>query len=325
VQRDSTSKRNPACQAVAPRQFSRRAFMKGTLASVGVLSLKLSGCGDSTAGQSFAASGRPQQAPQTDIRMPVVWIETGVCTGCAEALLDCTDPAADSLLSTVRLEFQETLMDLSGAAAIAQLDSVVQANVGRYALIVDGAIPTGEFARLTSLGTGADGQELTAEHLVKRLAGGATAVVALGTCAAWGGIPASGANPYRHAPVAAVTGAGVVRLPGCPPHGQWIAGTLATLLASAPLDLDAQSRPRAYYGKVVHETCPRKPYFKNDAFASVPGDPERCLFELGCRGPVAPGDCASRLWNGQSSCIGANYPCRGCTEQGFPDAGAKSG
>jgi len=86
-----------------------------------------------------------------------------------------------------------------------------------------------------------------------------------------------------------------------------------------PEDLDDNLRPLAFYGKLIHENCPRRAYFDEGKFAKKPGD-EGCLYELGCKGPITYADCPLRRWNdGTNWGIGAGAPCNGCTQPEFPD------
>lgn len=321
-----SSRRAPADEASDALRIDRRTMLRGSLAGLVALKLGFIGCdSDSPATPDpFLASGRPIQDLGEDTRIPVFWVETAVCTGCSEALLDSFDPPAEELLGAVRIEFHEAIMDLSGPAAMARVEEIRQAYAGGYVLIVDGAIPVGEYAEITALGSKPDGTEWTAEQLVKTLAADALAVVAAGTCASWGGIPSAGANPYGYGSLPDALGAGVtvVRVPGCPPNAGWIAGSIAALYGGSDVPLDAHGRPLAYYAGTVHEVCPRKPTFDAGDFAVSRGDPEKCLFNVGCKGPFARGDCPQRLWNEQSSCIHANHPCLACTAPGFPDSDA---
>jgi len=113
-----------------------------------------------------------------------------------------------------------------------------------------------------------------------------------------------------------------VNVPGCPPHPDWFVGTVAGVLLNGlpgPEELDEHKRPKAFYGKLIHENCPRRAYFEEGKFARKFGDPG-CLNELGCKGPVTYADCPLRLWNhGTNWCIGSGGSCIGCVEPGFPD------
>jgi hydrogenase small subunit len=259
------------------------------------------------------------QDSNEDDRSPLLWLETGVCTGCACSLLASFAPPSESLISELRLQFQETLMSGYGSRAVDELLMIASAQKGKYILVIDGAIPRGAASRMTMLGAGADGNELSAEALVAGLAAKAAQVIALGTCASFGGIPGSGAGTGIYVSVAEIIGIPPIRIPGCPPNPSWIASALTALLRGDAVDLDYLGRPTAFFGKTVHDLCPRLDYFKAADFARAPGDPIRCLFKVGCKGTMAMGDCPARLWQGRSYCIKANHPCIGCTTPGFLD------
>jgi hydrogenase small subunit len=162
---------------------------------------------------------------------------------------------------------------------------------------------------------------------VETLAKDALAVIALGSCAAFGGIPAAQPNPTQCRSVSEVLQAKgintpVVNIPGCPPHPDWFVGTVASILLSGlpePEDLDELGRPKAFYGQTIHENCPRRAYYDENKFAKKFGDPG-CNYELGCRGPITHADCPLRLWNDKVSwCVGCGATCIGCTEPEFFD------
>jgi len=163
------------------------------------------------------------------------------------------------------------------------------------------------------------------EHLTT-LGRNALAVIALGTCAAYGGIPAAAPNPTGAKGVKEVFSqygiqTPVINLPGCPPHPDWFVGTVASVLIGGlgSVEVDDVGRPLAFYGKPIHDNCPRRGHFDAGRFAKKYSEPY-CLFELGCKGPVTHADCPNRLWNsGTSWCVGSNSPCIGCVEPGFPD------
>jgi len=162
---------------------------------------------------------------------------------------------------------------------------------------------------------------------VEALARDALAIIALGTCATFGGIAAGKPNPGGYEGTDKfLKSRGIdkplINIPGCPPHPDWFIGTVASVLLLGlpkPEDLDELKRPKVFYGGLVHENCPRRAYFDEGKFARKFGEPG-CLNELGCKGPVTHADCPIRLWNhGTNWCIGAGSPCIGCCEPGFPD------
>jgi len=226
----------------------------------------------------------------------------------------------------VNLRFHPTLMAGAGDAVIEVLKETNQQKKSGYLLVVEGAIPTAEGGIYGVIGEeGGKGVPLVSR--LESLSTNALAVVALGTCAAFGGIPAASPNPTQCLSVEEVLKAAkiatpVINIPGCPPHPDWFVGTLASvLLYGLPRseDLDEHRRPKAFYGALIHEHCPRRSYYDENKFAKKLSDPG-CLYELGCKGPVTYADCPIRHWNGGVNwCIGSGSPCIGCCEPGFPD------
>jgi len=213
----------------------------------------------------------------------------------------------------------------SGKKVLEILDETCEKLGKRYVLVVEGAVPTAEQGVYGGMGTGED--EHTMLEWLELLGRDAMVVIALGTCASFGGIPAAGENPTGCKSVRQVfeekkISTPLVNIPGCPPHPDWFVGTVAQLLAVGPPkpeELDEHLRPKMFYGRLVHENCPRRAYFDEGKFAKRFGD-EGCLYELGCKGPLTYADCPLRLWNGGANwCVGSGSPCIGCCEPGFPD------
>jgi hydrogenase small subunit len=265
--------------------------------------------------------------------IPLVWLGASGCTGCSISLLNTASPTIKNLLVDevipgvhINLRFHQTIMAASGSLAIEALESTAREKKGGYVLAVDGAIPAGNRANYCVMGE-RDGKPVTMETRVEELARDAIAVLAVGTCASFGGIPSGEPNPSGCVPVKKVLDAKgiatpLVNIPGCPPHPDWIIGTVASILLNGlptAADLDDNLRPLAFYGKLIHENCPRRAYFDEGKFAKKFGD-EGCLYELGCKGPMTYADCPLRRWNGGTNwVIGAGAPCNGCTQPEFPD------
>ena len=291
------------------KDVSRRDFMKYCIGSATVLGLNLSVLGKLE--KALAAGGGP----------PIIWINGANCTGCTVSLANLfsnnggTTNVADLLINTINLTFHPNLMGATGDLAVAQLRSATETK-GSFVLAVDGGIPTAFGGRTCMLWT-EDGREVTALEAIKELAPKAAAVLAIGTCASFGGMPAGDPNPTGVRSVSQISGVSTINIPGCPAHPDWIVGTIAQLLAGQAPSLDSDGRPKAYFGRNLHERCPRRERDEVDTF----GVNNRCLKELGCKGPRTNADCYSRYWNsGTNWCIGANAICIGCTEKGFPDS-----
>jgi len=239
----------------------------------------------------------------------VLWLQGAGCTGCSMSFLNYIAPsaptsAADILINNINLAYHPNLMALAGKDAA---EAAKQAyNAGGYILAVEGGVPTAFGGRACWAWT-YNGADVTFQQAVTDLAANASMILSIGTCAAFGGIPATGANPTTVRSVGSVTGKATINIAGCPPHPDWIVYTIVQLLLGQPLPLDASGRPTALFANTVHSNCPR-----NDS-------PESCLSTKGCRGPGTHANCASVQWNNRANwCINANAPCYACTEPTFP-------
>lgn len=290
-------------------QIDRRRFLKYCIGSAALLGLDLSVIG--ALEKAFSAGKGPA----------IIWLNGANCTGCTVSLANLvgTDKPADVaelLLNTINLAFHPNLMGAAGALAV---DNLRKATEGDYVLAIDGGIPTAFGGNTCMLWTEND-KEVNAMDAVKELAPKAKAVLCVGTCASFGGIPAGNSNPTKIKSVQDIIGTSTINIPGCPTHPDWVVSTIARLLAGNTIRLDSFNRPRDLFSgdsRNVHEQCPRNDNNKALNFGVDGG----CLQYLGCKGPLTQGDCPTRKWNnGTNWCVGANSICLGCTESGFPDA-----
>jgi hydrogenase small subunit len=264
---------------------------------------------------------------------PILWLQGGSCTGCSVSLLNAVSPSAKNVLideiipgKHVNVRFHPTLMSGAADPALSELHRTQQEAKGAYVLVVEGSIPLGSDGSYATVGE-QDGAEVSILSWVKWLSRDAMGVIAVGTCAAFGGIPAGAPNPTESVSVERVLSSEgietpLINVPGCPPHPDWLVGTVAGLLIQGlpnQGDLDEYRRPKAFFGQLIHENCPRRAHFDEAKFAKKLSDPY-CLYELGCKGPVTHADCPTRLWNnGVNWCVGSGAPCIGCVEPTFPD------
>ena len=265
--------------------------------------------------------------------LPVIWLQGAGCTGCSVSVLNSVSPSIKNVLvdevipgQHVNLRFHPNVMAGEGDAVIEVLDKTAQHEKGGYVLVVEGAVPTAQGGIHCVIGE-EKGEKVTLVSRLESLGSNALAVIALGTCASFGGIPAASPNPTLCVSVeetlkAAKINTPVVNIPGCPPHPDWFVGVLASVLLAGlptPEDLDEYGRPKAFFGALIHDNCPRRAYYDEHKFAKKLGDPG-CLYEMGCKGPLTHADCPTRLWNnGVNWCVGSGAPCQGCCEPGFPD------
>ncbi len=253
-------------------------------------------------------------------RPSVIWISAQECTGCTEGLLRSYHPTLETLiLDQISLDYHETLCAGAGHQAEAFREQAVEENWGSFLLVVDGAIPVkddGIYCQIAGK---------TVLETVQRLAEGAGAIVAMGSCAAWGGIPSSDPNPTGATAVHEIlTDKTIVNIPGCPPNPYNFLSTVLHFVTFGALPaLDSKNRPRFAYGRLIHENCERRPHFDAGRFAREFGDEGHrqgwCLYYLGCKGPETWANCPAIGFNdgGEGSWpVGTGHPCFGCTEQG---------
>ena len=245
---------------------------------------------------------------------PVLWLQGQCCSGCSVALLDAESITPVKLLTQyINLSFHQTLSTATGQQAVDTVNKIIAA--GGNILIVEGAVPAG-MPKACEFGGEAFGAQLL------RAAKSAKAVIALGTCAAFGGIPAAENNPTGS--VSAVqylkdqgVNTPVILTPGCPCHPDWLLGIVTYVLKMGIPPLDSMGRPKAFYSRLIHEQCERFADYEREKFAKTFGD-SGCLFKLGCLGPITHTDCSVRPWNGGvNSCIRAGAPCIGCGGEQF--------
>ena len=256
-------------------------------------------------------------------RPSVIWMSFQECTGCLESLTRSHTPSVEGLIfDYISLDYQETLQAAAGTAAERAREEAMKANWGKYLLIVDGSIPTGEDGLYSTIGGVTNLQSL------KDAAEGAAAIIAVGSCAAFGGLPMADPNPTGAVAVSdLIHDRPIVNVSGCPPIPTVIAGVLAQFLTFGTLpELDPLGRPKTFFANTIHDRCYRRPFYERGQFAESFDDEGAkngwCLYKLGCKGPVTYNACATVKWNaGTSFPIQAGHGCIGCSEPNFWDAG----
>ncbi len=250
-------------------------------------------------------------------KIPLIWFEANACSGDSISTLNAVKPnLRQVLLDILDVRYWNTLMPLQGEEAIQRLTSTVEE--GGFFLAVEGAIATGDHGNYT-VPFRLQGRNFTSEDLLRWMAPQAKYIIAVGTCACFGGPSAARPNPTTSKGVWEIIINPVINVAGCPINPDWLLGTLFHLIWSGFPEVDRYQRPVLFYGETIHSRCQRRSYFDNGTFAKRLGDPE-CLFSLGCMGPVTGSDCPNRMWNNHLSWpVKANTPCIGCTKSGFPD------
>ncbi|HEV7487544.1 MAG TPA: hydrogenase small subunit [Thermoanaerobaculia bacterium] len=251
-------------------------------------------------------------------RPSVIWLHMQDCTGCTETLLRTSEPDLASLIfDVISLDYHETIMAASGYDAELALKDAMTQNDGKYVLVVEGSIPTGDYGNYLKI-AGRNGIDM-----LKDVASHAAAVIAIGSCSSWGGIPSSGPNPTGAVGVdSIIQDKPIVNIPGCPPNPYILLGTVLEYATTGKLPkLDAKGRPLFAFDRLIHDHCPRRAHFDAGRFASRFGDDGHrngwCLYKLGCKGPVTHASCSTRHFNEVVDAwpIGIGHPCFGCAEK----------
>ncbi|MHC4697153.1 MAG: hydrogenase small subunit [Planctomycetota bacterium] len=293
-------------------RVSRREFLR--LAAAAAATGRLAPAALATLQERMLVEGGPR----------VIWLQGAGCDGCAVSVLNSIHYATidDLLLNTLDVEFQNNLMAAAGDLAVSAADAA-GAEPG-YVLVVEGAIPVGASGKYCTLWPG-----MTMHDGLLSFSQNASVILALGTCAAYGGTSAGAPNPTDARGVGGILGSDdrLINLPGCPTHPDWLVGTIVYLLTSGQIPpLDEHRRPLEYFGRRIHDDCfNRREYCGEGVNADQLGD-EGCMELLGCKGKKAYSDCPMRKWNcgaqgdyGVNWCIGARSPCLGCVQPDFPD------
>ena len=295
---------------LAARGVSRREFMAfcGTVATV--LSLP----------EAFAPV--IAEAVERSEKPTLVWLEFQDCAGNTESLLRAERPTvAEIILDTLSVDYHETLMAAAGHQAEEALAKSVAEHRGRYLAVVEGSIPTGAGGAYCTIGG------RSALDIARDVCGGAAATIAIGTCAAFGGIPAAAPNPTGALSVTdAVPGLSpVINLSACPANVENLTALIVYHLTFKGWPaLDRYNRPLFAYGKTIHDACERRAHFDAGQYVEAWGDQGHrtgyCLYKMGCKGPVTSQNCPNVRWNGGTNWpIGCGHPCIGCAEPNFWD------
>ncbi|WP_298134892.1 hydrogenase small subunit [Acidiferrobacter sp.] len=292
------------------RGLSRRAFLQVCASVTAALALSPAEAADMT------------KRLETAERPTVIYLSYQECTGCLESLTRSFSPGIASLIfNDISLAYNDTLQAAAGQAAETAKDTAMKNAWGKYVLVVDGSVPLAQNGAYCAVA----GRSAVSD--LKRAAGGAAAVVAVGTCAAFGGLPYAAPNPTGAVPVSEIVrDRPVINISGCPPIAEVITGVILYYTTFGVPALDHLHRPMNFYGNTIHDRCYRRPFYDRGMFAKTFDDEGArqgwCLFELGCKGPITHNACPTTKWNGGTSYpIESGHPCLGCSEPGFWDKG----
>lgn len=291
--------------------ISRRGFLKYCTALTSLMALPPAMI--PTVAKALESAKRPS----------VIWLSFQECTGCTESLTRSHSPTIEGLIfDHISLDYHHTLQAASGEAAEHAREQAMKDNYGKYLVVVDGSIPLDDPGYSTIAG-------ISNLDMLNETVAGAAAVIAVGTCAAYGGLPHAEPNPTGAVSASSlIKDKPVINVPGCPPIPTVISGVLAHYLTFGSIpELDDLGRPKVFYGQSIHDRCYRRPFYDKGLFAETFDDEGAkkgwCLYRLGCKGPMTYNACATLKWNQQTSWpVESGHGCLGCSEPNFWDAGS---
>lgn len=231
-------------------------------------------------------------------KLKIIWIDAVGCNGCTHSFINYP------FLNEIYKKFDFLYHPVFDSPPFELQKSDI--------LIVEGALKN-NFSRLG----------FNLNDLIRKLFFKADKIIALGTCAVYGGIFGEGLMFNKEQKGAFYKCRDkIINIPGCPAHYEWLAYVLNMLYENKKIILDEQNRPKEIFSFTSHSGCTRNEYFEWKIDADSFGTKEGCLFyEQGCQGPYTHSNCNRILWNGVSSKPRAGTPCFGCTEYEFPKIG----
>lgn len=271
-------------------------------------------------------------------RYTLLWLQSGGCGGCSLSLFNAESPNLLTSLESAGIDllWHPALSEENDDELQQIIDDILAGKLQLDLFCLEGAVVqgpngTGMFHRLT-------GGNQPMRDRIRALAEAAQKVVAIGSCAAFGGMTSAGDNPteacglqYDGGTAGGLLGKAfrshsglpVINIAGCPIHPNWVLHTLMQLTMDelTLVSLDELNRPRTYTDHLVHHGCPRNEYYEFKASAEKHSDLGCMMEHLGCLGTQARADCNTRLWNGEGSCLRGGYACINCTTPQFEKPG----
>ncbi|HET9987623.1 MAG TPA: hydrogenase small subunit, partial [Kofleriaceae bacterium] len=269
-----------------------------------------------------SAAAKIAAALETKQKPSVVWLEFQDCAGNTESFLRASKPtAADVILDLLSVDYHETIMAAAGKRAEEALASTLSTKKGQYIVVIEGSIPVAADGAYCTIGG------RSALQIAEEACRDALAVIAVGSCAAYGGLPAAAPNPTGALSVGdAVPGIKtLINMPACPVNGENLVALISHFLTFGHWPAtDHLGRPLFAYGKSIHDACERRAHFDAGQYVEMWGDAAhrdgQCLYKMGCKGPVTFQNCPNIGWNDNTNWpIGCGHPCIGCAEPQFWD------
>ncbi len=261
----------------------------------------------------------------------IFWMQCGACSGDSMSLLNTEEPDITELLTQYGAEllWHPSLSPSKPNDMLKLVNSISDGRQDLTILVVEGSVIHGP----ENTGMFDSHHGTSKKELIRKMAEQAYVVLAVGSCASYGGIPASRVNPTDSTGLQFTmtrpgglfkedwrsrSGFPVINLPGCPIHPGVFTDTVISLLNDSEINLDSFNRPADHYSTIVHRGCTRNEHHEFDVEDDSFGGSGCLFYNLGCQGPYTQGRCNDELWNRRSSKTRAGVPCFGCTSPDFP-------
>jgi len=248
-----------------------------------------------------------------DSKPKVLWLQAITCNGNTHSFLSANSKRMELFLDSFQLIYHPSL------TLNTTITQIIKQNINFDFLLVEGAICSNkDFFSISGY---------SPYDILNILAKRAKYIIAVGSCASYGGIHAKfeqnidikGVKDSLNEENFQMLKHPIINLTGCPSHPEWIIQTLFSLKDYGKIELDEKNRPKELYYGLAHHGCTRNEYFEWKVEVKHFGLKEGCLFyEQGCRGPMTHSNCNKILWNDVNSKTRAGMPCIGCTEFDFP-------
>ncbi len=261
--------------------------------------------------------------------MNLYWLQSGGCSGDSMSLLTYEQNIFDFFeINKIELLWHASLSTISFTEHNNLLKKIEDDELELDILCVEGNVVTGP----NGSGMFDSFMGKPKKDLIEMLAHKAKYVIAVGTCASFGGF-GSHENEmggiglqFHHKDKGGFLGKDfktksgypVINLPGCPIHPNSLTVLIEEIVSGIKVDLTGLNSIDEIYNYTVHQGCTRNEYHEYKVEENQFGERGCLFFHLGCKGPTTHSSCNKYLWNEVNSKTRAGVPCFGCARPDFP-------
>jgi len=264
--------------------------------------------------------------------MNLYWLQSGGCSGDSMSLLTYEGNIFDFFeMNQINLLWHASLSTISFQEHKKVIEAIQKDEIPLDILCVEGNVVTGP----DNTGMFDTFMGKPKKDLIYSLAYKAKYVIAVGTCAAFGGFGSHEGDEmggiglqfdhenkggFLGADFLSKSGYPVINLPGCPIHPKALTTLLEEIINNLSIDLTPLNAIDEIYNFTVHQGCTRNEYHEYKVEEHEFGERGCMFFHLGCKGPTTNSSCNKYLWNEVNSKTRAGVPCFGCARPDFPQS-----